>query len=261
MGCYRLHHRRWHTGRESNPRLRFWRPPSYRWTTGISGGVPHASRLCKAWPRATHPFERCTGVGPASAAWEAAVLAVVRTPRWHWAGRKEVKDPLVPRASDGIRTHSLPLRRRTHDPLCFQGFGAAFVHACGAGGVVLTWERRMVPRAAGVVLNDVVVVAVCRLGKCGRIRPGARFRHGCRVGCFVSFAGFAPASADVVVGGKVSGGTVFGKDEVGACGNVTRVFLRLPCECALAGLRPEVREAHRHRSRPGKGIEAPVGWR
>lgn len=61
-------------------------------------------------------------------------------------------------------------------------------------------ERRMVPRAAGVVLNDVVVVAVCRLGKFSRTRPGARFRHGCRVGCFVSFAGFAPASAGVVVG-------------------------------------------------------------
>lgn len=83
--------------------------------------------------RMARPFERRAGVGPASTAWEAVALTVVRTPRWHWAGRKEEKDLLVPRASDGIRTHSLPLRRRTHDPLCFQGCSAAFVHACGAG--------------------------------------------------------------------------------------------------------------------------------
>lgn len=29
-----------HTGMESNHRLRFWRPPSYHWTTGIYGARP-----------------------------------------------------------------------------------------------------------------------------------------------------------------------------------------------------------------------------
>lgn len=216
--------------------------------------MPHVSRLCKAWPRATRPFERCTGVEPASAAWEAAALTVVRTPRLASDGRKGRESPVpAPRASDGIRTHSLPLRRRTHDPLCFQGFGTAFVHACGAGGVVLTSGKEDGSPCGGCCAER----CCCRCclpfgevwshptrrpvpswvpGRMLRVLRGirTRFRRCC---CW----------------GKVSGGTVFGKDEVGACGNVTRVFRRLPCECALAGLRPEVREAHRHRSRPGKG--------
>ena len=34
LGCTGVFH--WHTGRESNPHQRFWRPLPYRWATGMS---------------------------------------------------------------------------------------------------------------------------------------------------------------------------------------------------------------------------------